>query len=150
MKKLTLIICIFVVSIVHAQADKSDPNTSKSLFERLGGKEGITKIVDDVVEEHTKNPAIAARFIPYKQMPERLAKIKGHIVNFFSAGSGGDVKYTGRDMPTAHRGMNISREEYMHVVDDILAILKRHKIDEESQKDVLSILWSLKESIVEK
>ncbi len=121
---------------------------SRILFERLGGTKGITSIVDDVVEAHMANPSIGARFLPYKQQPEKLAVIKKHTVDFFSAGSGGPVSYTGRDMSTTHKGMNISPAEYMHVVDDILQVLDSHNIDEESKKDVLSILWSLKGMII--
>ncbi len=120
------------------------------LFDRLGGKTGLTAIVDDVVEAHLNNTSIAARFAPYLDQPEKLAVIKKHTVDFFSAGSGGPVTYTGRDMPTTHRGMNISPAEYMHVIDDILLVLDDHKIDEESKKDVLAILWSLKGMIVAK
>lgn len=85
----------------------------KNLFDRLGGAEGIASIVDDVVDAHMKNLSISARFLPYKEQPERLAVIKKHTVDFFSAGSGGPAGYTGRDMPTAHKGMNISPGEYM-------------------------------------
>jgi hemoglobin len=121
-----------------------------TLFERLGGTEGISQLVDDVVENHMKNPAIKVRFLPYKDQPERLAKIKQHTVDFFSAGSGGSAIYTGRDMPATHRGMNISASEYMHAMDDIMLALDSHEIDEESKKEVLAILWSLKESIMAK
>lgn len=121
---------------------------NKILFERLGGTDGIRRIVDDVVEAHMNNPAISARFLPYKEQPERLAVIKKHTVDFFSAGSGGPVTYSGRDMPTTHKGMNISPEEYMHVTEDIMLVLTEHKIDDESKKDVLSILWSLKGMII--
>ncbi|WP_425639758.1 group I truncated hemoglobin [Algoriphagus yeomjeoni] len=123
---------------------------SKSLFENLGGTAGITAIVDDVVEAHMNNPAISARFLPYKDQPERLAVIKKHTVDFFSAGSGGPVTYTGRDMPTAHREMNITSAEYQHTVDDIMYVLNKHKIDEQSQVNVQAILSSLKDSIVGK
>lgn len=121
---------------------------SATLFERLGGKEGISRIVTDAIDEHMKNPAIRARFLPYKEQPERLNAIRQHSIDFFSAGSGGPVTYTGRDMVTAHTGMNISPGEYMHTVDDILVVLERHDIDEATKKDVLSILWSLKGMII--
>ncbi len=123
---------------------------SKNLFERLGGTPGVTSIVEDVVEEHMNNPSIKVRFLPYKEQPERLAVLVKHTIDFFSAGAGGPVTYTGRDMPTTHKGMNISRAEYMYVMDDILKVLDEHKIDEESKKDVLAILWSLKEMIIAK
>ena len=120
------------------------------LFERLGGTKGIALIVDDVVETHMNNPAVSPRFLPYRDQPERLAVIKQHTVDFFSAGSGGPAIYTGRDMPTTHAGMNISAAEYMHVMDDIMLVLDKHRIDEETKKEVLAILWSLKGMIMGK
>ena len=123
---------------------------TKILFDRLGGTVGITSIVEDAVEAHMNNPAISARFLPYKEQPERLAVIKKHSIDFFSAGSGGPVTYSGRDMPATHRGMNISPAEYMHVVDDILKVLDKHKIENDAKKDVLAILWSLKDMIIAK
>ncbi len=119
-----------------------------TLFERLGGTQGISSIVDDTVEAHMNNSAINARFLPYKEQPERLAMIKRHTVDFFSAGSGAQVAYTGRDMVTTHTGMNISPEEYMHVIDDIFLALDKNAVTEETKKDVLAILWSLKGMII--
>lgn len=119
-----------------------------TLFERLGEVDGIKAIVDDAIDMHMKNPAISARFLPYLKDPDRLAVIKQHSVDFFCAGSGGAVEYKGRDMPEAHTGMNISREEYTHVMDDIMLTLGKHGVDEDTQKDVLAILWSLKGMII--
>lgn len=121
---------------------------SKSLFERLGGTEGISIIVDDTVENHMNNPNIQARFLPYKDQPEQMNLVKKHTVDFFSAGSGGPIVYSGRDMVTAHKGMNISHAEYMHTIDDIFMALDKKGIDENTKKDVLYILWSLKNMII--
>lgn len=121
---------------------------TKILFERLGGTAGITALVDAVVEAHMNNLAINSRFLPYKEQPEKLAMIKQHTIDFFSSGTGGSVTYSGRDMVTTHKGMNISPGEYMHVVDDILNVLDKHRVDDESKKDVLAILWSLKGMII--
>ena len=126
------------------------PVETTTLFGRLGGTAGITAIVDDVIEAHMNNPAINARFKPYRAQPERLAKIRQHTIDFFSAGSGGPVEYKGRNMPATHEGMNISAAEYMHVIDDIMGVLEKHYIHDESKKDVLAILWSLKETIISK
>lgn len=120
------------------------------LYERLGGAPGITAIVDAVVEAHMCNPAINARFLPFKEQPEKLAVIKKHTIDFFSAGSGAAVNYTGRDMVTTHTGMNITAAEYIHVVDDILGVLDKRQIDDSSKNDVLAILWSLKGMIIGK
>ncbi len=123
---------------------------SKSLFDRLGGRNGISEIVDDTLENHMNNANVNARFLHFKEKPEQLAIIKNHTIDFFQAGSGGPNNYKGKDMVTAHSGMNISPTEYMHVVDDIFMALDKNAIDEDSKKDVLSILWSLKEMIIAK
>lgn len=121
---------------------------TKLLYDRLGGTTGINQIVNEVVQAHMNNPAINARFLPLKEQPEHLASIKKHTVEFFSAGSGGPETYSGKDMVTTHTGMNISRGEFTHVIDDILGVLENNNIDEESKKDVLAILWSLKGMVV--
>jgi len=123
-------------------------NNGKSLYERLGSANGISKLVDEIVEEHMVNPVIKARFLPYKDTPEKLATIKKHTCDFLAAGSGGKEEYTGRDMPTTHRGMNISEAEYMHTVDDILLVLNNNNIDDQSRNEVLAILYSLKDMII--
>lgn len=119
-----------------------------TLFERLGGRSGIEAIVDDIVLLHLENPAIQARFRPYLEMPDKVAQVKKHTCDFFEAGSGGPTSYTGRSMQDAHRGMNISAAEYMAAVDDILAALRKHRIDDQTQKDVLGIAYSLKGEIL--
>jgi len=121
---------------------------TKSLYDRLGRAEGIRVLVDGIVAAHMKNDVIKARFIPYQTQPERLELIKQHTVQFLSAGGGGPQEYGGRSMPDAHRGMNINEAEYMAAVDDILATLKSHAIDDETQKDVLAIAYSLKGEIL--
>ena len=123
---------------------------SKSLFERLGGRDGIANIVEDTVENHMNNTNINSRFLPFKDKPKQLAMIKNHTVDFFSAGSGGPDNYKGKDMVTAHAGMNISPAEYMHVMDDIFMALDKNDINEDAKKDVLAILWSLKGMMISK
>jgi len=122
--------------------------STKSLFDRLGGSSGINALVDNIVALHMENPVIRARFRPYLETPEKLAITKEHLCAFLEAGSGGPARYSGRTMPDAHRGMNINETEYMAAIDDILAALRGHEIDEQTQKDVLAIAYSLKGQIL--
>jgi len=122
--------------------------TSASLFERLGGSTGIKAIVDDIVLLHMDNPVVQARFRPYLETPDKIELVKKHTCAFLEAGSGGPAQYTGRSMKDAHRGMNVSEAEYMAAVDDILAALRKHRIDDQTQKDVLAIAYSLKGEIL--
>lgn len=117
---------------------------SKSLYERLGGAAGISRLVDDVMDAHLVNPVVKTRFENAKD----LVHAKKMAVAFFCAGSGGPETYVGKDMRSAHKGMNISEQEYLAVTDDIVAALDKNKIDEESKKDVIAILYALKGEII--
>lgn len=119
-----------------------------SLFQRLGGSQGIAGLVDEIVAAHMANPLINARFLPVAREPQRLEVIKGHLRAFLEMGSGGRAQYAGRSMPDAHRGMNISATEYMAAMDDILAVLRARGIDERTRNDVLAIAYSLKADIM--
>ena len=125
-----------------------ETNNSKSLYERLGGSDGIEKIVDDIVETHMNNPAVSKRFIFMMEDPERMAKVKKHTRQFLGAGTGGPETYEGQDMPAAHKGMNISETEYLHVIDDIMLALDKNNIDAASKDEMLAIGYSLKGQIV--
>ncbi|MBK6692364.1 MAG: group 1 truncated hemoglobin [Myxococcales bacterium] len=120
----------------------------KSLFERLGGSSGIERIVEEVASRHLENPTIGARFRPYLEQPPKLQELKVHLARFLELGAGGPPRYTGRDMKSAHKGMNISPAEYMAALDDIVAALVAVGIDAQTRNDVLAIAWSLKGEIM--
>lgn len=115
-----------------------------SLYQRLGGANGIARLVDDVIAAHRTNPVVKPRFENIKD----LDHAKEMARQFFSAGSGGPVTYTGKDMLTAHKGMNISEQEYLAVMDDIIGVMDKHGLDQDTRKDVLAILYSLKSEII--
>lgn len=121
---------------------------NSALYERLGGSRGIAALVDSIVEAHMANPLINTRFLPYRDQPETLARVKQHTCNFLGSGTGGPEEYTGRSMPDTHRGMNISDAEYQAVADDIRAALDKHGIDPQTRDEAMAIVTSLKEQIV--
>lgn len=115
-----------------------------SLYDRLGRFDGITRIVHDVMDNHLANPAVRSRFEASKD----LDHAKKMAVEFFCAGCGGPESYTGRDLLVAHKGMNISEQEYMAAMDDILAALTKNQIDPATQGEVTAVLYSLKGQII--
>lgn len=121
---------------------------SLSLYERLGGSEGIRRIVEDIGEAHLANPAIQARYRPIASDPEKWAAIKQSLCDFIAAGTGGPEVYNGPDMLEVHRGMNVSEREFLAAIDDIMEGLEKNGVDEASKKDMLAIAYSLKDEII--
>jgi len=116
---------------------------SDSLYARLGGSDGITRIASDLVDIHLANPAISTRF-----GSSDVSKLKHRAATFFIAGTGGPNDYDGKDMLAAHKGMNISAHEFMAVLDDALAALQKNAIGQREQEEVLFILYSMRGDIV--
>ena len=115
-----------------------------TLYQRLGGEEGIARLVDDIIATHLANPLVKTRFEKITDM----AHIKKLSREFLTTGSGGPQTYTGQGMLAAHKGMNINEQEFLVAVDDIFVALDKNRIDEDSKKDVLAILYSLKDQII--
>lgn len=116
-----------------------------SLYERLGKSEGIKKIANDIVDNHLVNETISVRFKNAKMSADDL---KHAATMFFIAGTGGPNDYQGRDMLSAHKGMNISALEFMAVLDDALSALNKNNIGQREQEEVLFILYSMRAEII--
>ena len=115
-----------------------------TLYQRLGSADGIRRLVDDVMAAHLANPLVKSRFENIKDM----ARAKRMACEFFCAGSGGPEPYTGKDMLAAHKGMNISEQEYLAAMDDIIGAMAKNNLDEGTRNDVVAILYSLKGNII--
>jgi len=116
---------------------------SNSLYERLGGTEGITQIACDVVDNHMLNDLIKCRF-----EESDIDALKNAAATFFIAGTGGPDVYKGKDMLAAHKGLNISAEEFMSVLDDSLDALEKNNIGQREQEEVLFTLYSMRAHVV--
>ncbi|WP_096087309.1 group I truncated hemoglobin [Agaribacterium haliotis] len=114
-----------------------------SLYERLGGSEGITRIASDVVDLHLDNPAVSPRY-----SASNIEKLKHGAATFFITATGGPAVYEGKDMLATHKGMNINATEYMAVLDDCLAGLERNNIGQREQEEVLFALYGLRKEIL--
>lgn len=114
-----------------------------SLYERLGGTEGITSIASDLVDIHVANPRIAPRYAD-----SDLAAVKNGAATFFITGTGGPEVYQGKDMLATHKGMNVDEGEFLAVLDDALEALEKNKIGQREKEEVLYILYSMKSDIV--
>ncbi|MGH2499730.1 MAG: group I truncated hemoglobin [Candidatus Limnocylindria bacterium] len=116
----------------------------RTLFERLGGKEAITAVVDDFVARVAADRRINAKFgrtdIPH---------LKSMLVDQVCEASGGPCTYTGRGMREAHDGMGVTSGEFDALVEDLVASLDRFKVGQPEKDELLGALAPMKDDIVE-
>jgi hemoglobin len=124
-----------------------EPPKPKSLFERLGGKEGITKVVDAFITNCVHNDVIKKRFT--KLSKEKVDKLKSNLVDQICKESGGDCEYAGKSMKDSHKGMKITEAEWNATVSALKAALDENKVAENEQNDLIAAIAPMKDDIVD-
>jgi hemoglobin len=134
---------VLVATLLLAACQGMMPTQQKTLYERLGGKDAITAVVDDFVG----NVAADNRINKYFARTD-IPRLKRLLVEQICAGTGGPCVYTGRDMPTTHKGMGITNADFDALVGDLVKSLDKFKVPEKEKNDLLAILGPMKPSIV--
>jgi hemoglobin len=116
---------------------------SKSLYDRLGGKDAITAVVDDFVGNVAADKRINGFFAK-----ANIPNLKRNLVDQICQATGGACTYTGKDMKTAHKGMGITDADFNALVEDLVKSLDKFKVPEKEKGELLTILGSLKPQIV--
>ena len=117
--------------------------SEKSLYDRLGGKDAITAVVDDFVANVAADKRINA-FFANADIPGLKQKLVDQICEV----SGGPCKYTGKDMKAAHAGMGIKDADFDALVEDLVKSLDKFKVPAAEKHDLLGTLGGMKGDIV--
>ncbi len=143
-RRLAVLTLTFTASVISMNTFASeDEAATPSLYERLGGMEGIGQIVDGTIALHHKNPDIAHFFEGIDD--EQLAH---HVTTFFAAGTGGPANYAGRDMTTTHAAMDMSDADFDSAVADVLTAVEANGVSAQANSEVAAILESLRPAVM--
>jgi hemoglobin len=115
-----------------------------SLYERLGGKDAITAVVDDFVARCAADGRINGKFARTD-----IPRLKTNLVDQVCAAAGGPCTYTGRDMRTTHDGMAVTAGEFDALVADLIATLDKFGVPEAEKAELLGALAPMRSEIVE-
>jgi hemoglobin len=115
----------------------------KSLYDRLGGKQAITGVVDDFIANVAADSRINQRFAG-----TNIPRLKTMLVDQICEATGGPCKYTGKDMKTVHAGMRITEGEFNALVEDLVKSLDKFKVPGPEKNELLTALGGMKPQIV--
>jgi hemoglobin len=120
---------------------------SKSLYERLGGYDGITAVVD-ILLPRLVGDAKLGRFWAHRGS-DGLAREKQLLIDFLAHSAGGPMYYTGRPMKLSHVGMRIDAEDWRLFIGHVEATLDAAHAPAPERADVPGFLGSLRGEIVD-
>ncbi|MBI3408417.1 MAG: group 1 truncated hemoglobin [Planctomycetes bacterium] len=128
--------------------DEVKKDALKSLWARLGGEKNVEKVVDDFLRTAGKDPKVNFdRNGKYKDV--NVGFLKAQLVTFVSSVTGGPLKYIGKSMKDAHKGMGITNAEF----DAAASHLKKALVDNGAKPAevdaVLKLVGGTRQDIVE-
>jgi hemoglobin len=158
MHRLTSAIPLFAFTMVLGACGGGDTETTAdtpvaapatvTLYDRLGGQTAIVAVVDSFVARVAADPRINGFFAAAAADPTRMASLKAKLADQICQGTGGPCTYTGKDMASAHAGMNITNAHFDALVENLVATLQAFNVAQADQDALLGILAPMRPQIV--
>jgi hemoglobin len=137
-----------VIDEVRAALHK-DLRAARPLWDRLGGEKAVRAVVHDFVLAAAKDPKVDfTRGGAFPLDEKGVAMLEQRLVELISAVSGGPLKYSGRDMKAAHKGMNITDAEFNALAGHLVAVLRSYRVPQPEIDELVGIVASTRKDIV--
>lgn len=132
-----------LTGLISLFAGLSPVAAAASLYDRLGGIDAITAVVEKFTANQLADPRISGR---YKNTD--IAVWRGLLTNLICKATGGPCDYTGRTMQQAHARQRITEDEFNWTAEHLVAALNHFKVPQAEQDELIAIVGSLKDSVV--
>jgi hemoglobin len=119
------------------------PLPDAAVFEAMHGRDGVQRIVDDLVARSVADPRIAGIFV--NQDLERLRRTLGEQICYIA---GGPCRYSGRTMAAAHADMGIRTYDFNALVEHLRDAMDREGVPFALQNRLVAKLAPMRREIV--
>ena len=114
-----------------------------SLFDDLGQKPGIVRLVDQAVKVWSTDPRVGPTF-----EDTNMTRFKRLFVDQICQISGGDCRYTGRSMAEAHKGLHLATVQFNAISEDVQTAMGLLDIPYSVQNRLLALLAPMHRDVV--
>ncbi|HEX3808677.1 MAG TPA: group 1 truncated hemoglobin [Rhizomicrobium sp.] len=128
---------LFAVSQAFAADD--------SLYQDMGGTDGLAKIASDTTDNFLADNRIKATFDNTNM--DRFRKL---LAEQFCVVAGGPCTYTGRSMKDAHKALGLDNADFNAVVEDLQKAMDANNIPFATQNRFLARLAPMQHDVVTK
>lgn len=118
-----------------------------SLYERLGGYDAVSAVVDDFAAKLFDDPVVGARFFGMSDDSREGFRQKNK--NLVCAATGGPCKIISRSALQTHTGLGITASEFGIVAQHLVDTLNKFKVPKKEHNELMAIIGSLRPDIVE-
>ena len=115
-----------------------------SLYDRLGGRDGVANIANTLIDRVATDPSLKRSF-----EGSNLSRIKKLLAEQICDLSGGPCHYSGDSMKEVHAGHQISQAEFYGMVAILRDVLTADHISQGASNELVALLAPMKRDIVE-
>ena len=119
----------------------------KSLYDRLGGYNAISAVVDEFAAKLFADPVVGKRFFGMSDDSREGFRQKNK--NLVCKVTGGPCKVISRTAAVTHGGLGIKASEFDIVVNHLVDSLNKIQVPDREQQELLAIVGTLRPDIVE-
>lgn len=159
MKITKMSVMVLMLGLFLGSCDKEEEMAAATptLYARLGGVDAISAVVDEFIGRVAANPDMARTFKPLLDEvgaqganSPKLISLRNNLIDQIGEASGGPQKYKGKDMVTAHKGMNITTVEFNSLAGNLSGALDKFSVPTAEKTELLTVIASLQPMIVGK
>ena len=116
---------------------------TQSLYDRAGGRDAISQVVQETVRLHLENDKIKGLFdgVDTEQLIQQ-------VTDFLVVATGGEGEYTGRDMVAAHAHLNLTNDDFLAAGGDLKKAMQTAELGEDESQEILCAFVSLRADVV--
>ncbi|MEM9233066.1 MAG: group 1 truncated hemoglobin [Pseudomonadota bacterium] len=114
-----------------------------TLYEQLGGEDGVAKIVDGMLDRAVKSPRIGHTFVEAD-----MERLREKLELQFCELADGPCVYDGLSMADSHMGHDITPAHFNALVEDLQAAMDDADIPFRTQNRLLALLAPMKRDVV--
>lgn len=136
---------IMIAALTLMAGCAQQPPKDDSLYQALGERPGIQKIVEGMLMHVAKDPRIVEFFRKVD-----IVRVRDKLVERFCVEAGGPCTYTGDSLAEAHKGMNLSRSDFNALVENLIDAMDDQHIPVPTQNRLIARLAPQRGEVIEK
>ncbi len=138
---------VMIFSIIGATSSLSLAETDRSLYERLGGYDAISAVVDVFLTKIWEDPVVGRYFVGMGTDTRNQLRQKNK--NLMCANTGGPCKKINRPLGEAHVGLGVTDKEFDIVAGHLVTTLKEFKVPQKELDELMTKVGGLRDYVVE-
>ncbi|MCO8164548.1 group 1 truncated hemoglobin [Pseudomonas sp. 21LCFQ02] len=137
-----LLSALLLVMLVGC-AQQPQPAKDDSLYQDLGQRAGIQRIVEGMLLNVAKDKRIVERFRRVD-----IERLRDKLVEFLCMETGGPCTYTGDNLRESHKGQDLTRGNFNALVENLIKSMDEQNISVPVQNRLIARLAAMRDQVI--